>query len=85
MERMALYLWWHNYRKLHRARGDPRSHAELAGYDPGLITQGMGRIWKDRAWLSLTELTAAMRDSWLRARATPLGPKVDYLPRYARA
>ncbi len=83
MERLALYQWWHNYRKPHRARGDPRSHAEVAGYDPGRIREGLRSIWKERAWLSLTALTEAMRDSWLRNRPTPLKVGKDYLPRFA--
>ena len=85
MERLALYLFWHNYRKPHRARGGGRCHAEVAGYDPGRISAGLRTIWMDRAWLSLTGLTEAMRDSWLRARPTPLKPGPDYLPRFARA
>jgi hypothetical protein len=85
MERLVLYQWWHNYRKPHRARGDSRSHAEVAGYDPGNIKKGMSSIWKNRAWLSLTELTEAMRDSWLRNRVTPLKIGKDYLPAFARA
>src|SRR5512142_788881 len=79
MERLALYLWWHNYRKAHRARGELLSHAEAAGYDLGHMKERMGTIWKRRAWLSLTSLTEAMRDSWLRLRATPLLKMPDYL------
>ena len=85
MERLTLYLWWHNYRKLHRARGDPRSHAEVAGYDPMRIKEGLGSIWKSRAWLSLTDLTESMRDTWLRARWSLQWHKREYLPRFARA
>ena len=85
MERLTLYLWWHNYRKSHRAKTDSRSHAEVAGYDPGRIKEGLRSIWVRRAWLSKTVLTESMRDSWLRARDTPLGPRFDYLPAFARA
>jgi transposase-like protein len=85
MERMALYLWWHNYRMPHRARDDPRSHAEVAGYDPAAIVGGLKAIWASRAWLSLTALMESMRDTWLRARQTPLRAGADYLPGFARA
>jgi transposase-like protein len=85
MERLVLYQWWHNYRKSHRAREDHRSHAEVAGYDPGRIREGLLAIWKDRAWLSLTDLSETMRDSWLRTRVTPLKAGKDYLPRFAGA
>ncbi|MEI6873561.1 MAG: hypothetical protein WCL50_00365 [Spirochaetota bacterium] len=85
MERLVLYQWWHNYRKPHRAREDQGSHAEVAGYDPGRIREGLRTIWRERAWLSLTELTEAMRDSWLRNRSTPLRDGKDYLPRFTGA
>jgi hypothetical protein len=85
MERLTLYLWWHNYRKPHRARGDPRSNAEVAGYDPKGVRDGLRWIWNRRAWLSLTDLTDSMLDSWLRARRTPFRQGPDYLPRFAGA
>jgi hypothetical protein len=85
MERLTLYLWWHNYRKSHRARGDLRSHAEVAGYDRKDLQVGLRWIWKRRAWLSLSDLTESMQDSWLRARKTPLRYGADYLPRFACA
>ena len=85
MERLTLYVWWHNYRKAHRTRGDPRSHAEVAGYEPARIREGLRSIWRRRAWLSLTELTESMRDTWIRARSTPLWQGADYLPQFSRA
>jgi transposase-like protein len=85
MERLNLYLWWHNYKKPHRARDTLHSHAELAGYDRNEIKTGAKTIWKRRVWLSLTEMTESMRDSWLRARVTPLRRQPDYLPKFARA
>jgi transposase-like protein len=84
MERLSLYLWWHNYIKPHRARDEQRSHAEVAGYDRKRIRKELKTIWKNRAWLSLTELTEAMRDSWLRERMTPFRSGPDYLPQFAR-
>jgi transposase-like protein len=85
MERLSLYLWWHNYKKPHRARDELRSHAEVAGYNLKGIKAGLRTIWKRRAWLSLTVLTEPMRDSWLRMRVSPLRPKTDYLPGFAFA
>ncbi|HET7838535.1 MAG TPA: hypothetical protein VFL04_02160, partial [Rectinemataceae bacterium] len=85
MERLSVYLWWHNFIKPHRAREGPRSHAEAAGYDGERIREGLRWIWLRRAWLSLTDLTWPMLDSWLRSRRTPLRPGPDYLPRYASA
>lgn len=85
MERLSLYLWWHNFRKLHRARGDPRSNAEVAGYDQGRVDEGLSQIWKRRAWLSLTDLTESMLDTWLRGRKSPALERIDCLPLYALA
>jgi len=85
MERLTFYLFWHNYRKPHRTRSEARSHAEIAGHDPEWVRKGLKSIWKQRAWLSLTDLTETMRDSWLRARPSPLRKGSDYLPRFAVA
>ncbi|MBL8967248.1 MAG: hypothetical protein JNG85_09575, partial [Spirochaetaceae bacterium] len=85
MERLALYLFIHNYLKRFRIPYDRRSHAEAAGYDPRRIAVELKLVWKRRAFLSLTETTPGMRDSWLRLRETPLKKGKDYLPRYAAA
>ena len=83
MERFALYLFWHNYRKAHRVRGAPQSHAEFAGYDARRIEGGLGTIWRKRAWLSLIEVAVWMEKIWRRLYKTPLGKRRDYLPAYA--
>ena len=83
MERLSLYLWWHNYRKPHRTRGDSRSHAVVAGHDPASIRTALASIWKRRAWLSLTSLAEPMLDTWLRSRRSPLRLVRDYLPSFA--
>jgi len=85
MERLTLYLWWHNYLKPHRARMEGVSHAAMAGYDRKETAGQLKRIWLSRAWLSLTELTESMWETWLRRRATPLKKGPDYLPKFARA
>jgi hypothetical protein len=85
MERLSLYLLYHNYLKAHRTRWGPLSNAVVAGYEAGQIACELERLWKDRARLSLTQLTECMEDSWLRSRVTPLGRVRDYLPKYAAA
>lgn len=40
MERLTLYLFYHNYRNRHRAHGDRHSNAEMAGLDPGEMSVG---------------------------------------------
>jgi hypothetical protein len=85
MERLSLYLFYHNYLKPHRARRKSFSHAIIAGYHAEGIEVELSRIWKDRSLLSLTELTENMQDTWLRARVTPLRETAEYLPKYATA
>ena len=85
MERLVLYLYYHNYRKPHRARGDPRSHAELAGSCMEAVHEDEKRLWEDRAWLSRTELSPSGRETWLRLRRTPLKEGPEHAPRYVAA
>lgn len=80
MERMTLYLFYHNFMKSHRSRGDRRSHAEVAGYDRYEIEQELRTLWKKRAVFSLTELTECGRATWLRSRETPLAFNKPHLP-----
>ena len=82
MERLTLYLFYHNYLKPHRTAEPRLSHALVAGYDAEEIGRGRGRLWETRAWYSHTELTESGRETWLRLRKTPLWNKSDYLPRY---
>jgi hypothetical protein len=85
MERLSLYLLYHNFLKRHRTRWGPLTNAVLAGYGAGQIAEELGRLWKDRALLSRTRLTVCKEATWLRSRVTPLGPEKDYLPKYAVA
>lgn len=83
MERLSVYLLWHNYFKSHRARGDPTSNAaHVDGAELG-DEQSMKRLWKDRAWRTLTALSETMVLTWERLRDTPLAGTQDYLPGYA--
>ncbi len=85
MERLTLYLAYHNFRKPHRSRWGPWTNAAVAGYAAADVARGDDRVWKDRAMLSLTTLTPSMRDTWLRLRVTPLRAGRDYLPKHAAA
>ncbi len=84
-ERLVLYLFGHNYGKPFRIAGELRSHAEVAGYDADAIGAELERIWTQRAFLSLTDLTEDQREIWLRLRRTPLKEGKQYLPKYAAA
>jgi hypothetical protein len=83
MERLVLYLLYHNYLKIHRSRWKAFSHAAVAGYAVGTIERELKDIWKRRAFLSQTDVTESMKETWLRQRKTPLGREPDYLPQYA--
>lgn len=85
MERLSLYLLYHNYLKRHRTRWGPVSNAVVAGYSSGQIEDELERLWTDRALLSRTDLSPCKEDTWLRSRSTPLRPSGDYLPKYAVA
>ena len=85
MERLELYILYHNYVKEHRARWRGVSHARLAGYEAWGIEEELGRIWKLRSMLTLTELGPSERETWCRSRQTPLREGRDYLPKYAVA
>lgn len=84
MERLALYLLWHNTMKPHRARRSPGSNADYACAGALASEGGTAQWWEWRAWRSLTELSDAMVDTWERLRHTPLSQSRDYLPGYAR-
>lgn len=85
MERMTLYLFFHNYRKPHRTRENSRRHAEVAGYEVDQIEKEIGRVWEQRAWYTHTQLTESGIETWLRLRKTPLWDRPDYLPKHVAA
>jgi hypothetical protein len=70
MERLSLYLFYHNYLKVHRVRWGPLTNAIVAGYEAGQIAEELDDLWERRAMLSLTDLTDCSEDSWRRARTT---------------
>ena len=85
MERLALYLFYHNFLKEHRTRWRGVSHAMVAGYESWEIEKELTGVWKRRSMLSLTTLEADQEDTWRRSRRTPLRSGRDYLPKYAVA
>lgn len=85
MDRMTLYVYYHNYRKRHRTRGEGRSHAEVAGYRREEIEGERRLLWEKRAWYRHTELTESGNLTWRRERTTPLKGKKEYLPKHVAA
>ncbi len=72
MERLTLYLYYHNYRKPHRSRQPGLTHAQVAGYPEADYRAEAERLWVERAWYSRTELSESGQATWLRLRRTPL-------------
>ena len=85
MERLALYLFYHNFLKEHRTRWRGVSHAMVAGDESWEIEKELAGVWRKRSMLSLTTLEADQEDTWRRSRRTPLRSGRDYLPKYAVA
>ena len=83
MERLSVYLYWHNSIKRHRAREGPRSNVACVGCETVERENDPKRLWQWRRWRTLTELSDAMVDTWERRRKTPLVERQDYLPGYA--
>ena len=82
MERLTLYLHYHNHRKRHRTRLPGTTHVGEAGYPVAEVAAGLGRLWEERAWLTRTALTECGRETWLRLRVTPLKVGREYLPKH---
>jgi hypothetical protein len=83
MERLSVYLYWHNMMKSHRAREGPRNNIEYASNKAAGSERGWKQLWALRAWRTLTELSDSMVKTWERLWMTPLTEKRDYLPWYA--
>ena len=77
MERLTLYLYYHNYRKPHRSRQPGLTHAQVAGYPEAACRAEVERLWVERAWYSRTELSESGQATWLRLRRTPLKEGAD--------
>jgi transposase-like protein len=88
MERMLIYLMYHNYIKIFREKQrntDMRTHAEVAGIDRALIDRNLKDIYTRRRFLSLENITDSFEEVWNRMLITPLKTNPDYLPAYAVA
>ena len=88
LERMMIYMMYHNYIKLFREkfRGkDNIIHAEKAGIDRALIDKSLENVYTHRKFLSLENITDSFEEVWNRLLITPLKSNPDYLPGYAAA
>lgn len=88
MNRMIVYMLWHNYKKpfrISRKEENKLTHAEMAGISKVAITNERTVLFRDRAFLSRADISMLEKRLWMRAFRTPLKKKPDYLPRYAAA
>lgn len=88
MERMIIYIMYHNYIKVFREkkRGkDNRTHAEIEGIDKAKIHNSLKDVFINRKFLSLENISDSFIEIWNRTHVTPLKKEPEYLPNYAVA
>jgi hypothetical protein len=87
--RFAVYTVWHNYQKSHRIHSQIETpsplHAEVAGIANHRIEEELGRMFRDRAFLSKHSLSPEETDIWLKRHRTPLKRQPEYVPQFASA
>ena len=88
MERMAVYLFYHNYLKPFRINRKDRAyatHAEAAGIAPKVYQTIMRGMYRNRYWLTKVRLRLPEELIWRRAMITPKKIKTTYCPQYVLA
>jgi hypothetical protein len=87
MERLSVYLGWHNYWKPKRVRTqvdrERCCHAEASGIEASAIAREKERVFFQRAFLIKSELHPWAEDIWLKKHKTPLKLQDDYLQKHA--
>jgi transposase-like protein len=88
LSRLACYIGWHNYAKRFLIRapaGEDQSHAEEAGILPGKIQAARRKLFRERSFLSRTDLDETERRIWKKAFPTPGAMHPSHLPAFALA
>jgi hypothetical protein len=88
LSRLACYLGWHNYAKRFRVKApkaENQTHAEVAGISRTALEAQRGKMFTERAFLSLTELDEMARKLWMKVFPTPGKAKAEVLPAFALA
>lgn len=86
LERLSLYLVWHNYQKPRRVKegGVIRHvHAEYAGLPFGRAKWKFTELFVERAFLSRLVVPEWVEKVWKRRNPTPLKEEAEYLPAFA--
>ena len=89
MSRMAVYLWYHNYKKPFRINGQGKAcrHAEIAGLTRHEINSAIKGVMSARRFLSLEPVEPSLERIWLKELETPLWGMGSgrYVPKYIAA
>ena len=88
MERMVVYLFYHNFLKPFRINVKDRTyatHAEAAGIAPKVYQQMMRGMFRKRSWLHMVKVPLPEELVWRRAMITPKNMKTAYCPQYVLA
>ena len=88
MERLIIYMMYHNYMKIFREKLRGKSditHAEKAGIERSKIDKSLCDIFTKRRFLSLEKISGSYEELWNRMLITPLKKSYEYLPAYAVA
>ncbi len=81
LDRLVIYLAYHNLRQPYReAKGDLRSHAEVAGLSEQEVKGICYGMFTRRAFCSRISPEGIYRKMWLRKYQTPLKEGPEYLP-----
>jgi hypothetical protein len=86
MNRMLLYVFYHNYLKPYRIVAEEMPvHAEVAGVGKESIAAELGRVFSQRVFLSRERVYGFWRKLWVKELITPLKQDPEYLPAFALA
>ena len=86
MNRLAVYMLYHNYFKPYRIKNDVSdmpTHAEVAGVTSSLLLKEKTGLFEERYFLSHLEITNSMKTLWCKKLVTPLKVKTEKVPQYA--
>lgn len=86
LHRLAVYQFWHNYRKPFRIKKKEKRdlvHAEAAGLPRSVIEACFEDLFTRRRFITHERLSVEGASIWRRAIATPEKKKPELLPKYA--
>ena len=86
MDRVAIYLYYHNLRKPYReSKGDYRSHAQVSGLTDCMVKKLQYGVFSRRVFYSKAGIEGVLQKQWLRRYQTPLKERPEYIPKHVAA